>query len=281
MAASAPSQGRLPDFLVIGAPKSGTTSLAKWLDARDDVFVPRRKELHFFTRAPVWERGVEWYAAQFADAGDGVARVGEATPTYLSRPAAAERIAATIPAVRMIAILREPVERAWSHYAYDRDIGRRPPSFDQIVATAGTPGEHAYVRIGRYAQHLRRMADAMAREQLLVLWFDDLRDRPGDVWQQVCQFLGVDAAPQPDEVGTAHNRHYRLRVRGATDAMRRWRMWTRFPRLSRGLDRVLRNERGYEPLPAALRARLRDAFADDDAALAEWLGRPLPAGWDR
>jgi hypothetical protein len=272
--------GTLPDFLVIGAAKSGTTSLAKWLDARPEVHVPPRKELHFFDGRE-WERGVDWYRAQFAGAGAGVTRVGEATPSYLGRPVALERIAATVPDARLIALLREPAERAWSHFAYSRDIGHPTTPFEDMVASAGRDDEHQYVRIGRYVRHLERVTSRLPRERLLVLWFDDLRDRPTEVWRTVCRFLDIDPEPVPDVVGTVLNRHYRLRVRSAPGAMKRWQLWRRLPGVAGRIERLLRDEGEYDPMPPALREALRASYAPDNRELAAWLGQPLPDGWSR
>jgi hypothetical protein len=272
-------RGRLPDFLIIGAAKSGTTSLAVWLDAHTDVFVLPRKESHFFSRESVWERGIDWYASQFAEADDGVQLVGEATPNYLSHPLAAPRIAEALPNVRTVAILRDPVERAWSHYVYDRDAGHSPERFEEIVQTAGQTAEHYYVRMGRYVQHLRRWSTLVPREQLLVLWFDDLRDRPEQVWRDVCGFLDLEPDPVPQAVGSRHNRHYRRRLPIVMSAMRLGQTWRRLPRVARRLDRAARLEADYEPLPPVAQARLRATYADDNRELAKWLGQPLPPSW--
>src|SRR5947208_14127778 len=103
---------RLPDFLIVGAMKAGTTSLAAWLRAHPDVFMPPQKEIHFFDAQ--WERGVPWYADQFAGAPEG-ALVGEATPAYMVTTAFLDRMASVVPNARLLVVLREPVARAWSH----------------------------------------------------------------------------------------------------------------------------------------------------------------------
>jgi hypothetical protein len=275
-----PSTGRLPDFLVLGAPKSGTTSLAAWLGAHRDVYVPPQKELHFFSREDHWSNGTQWYRQALSDGGQRL--VGEATPNYLGHEAAAARIAATVPKARLIALLREPVDRAWSHYSYDRDleIGPERRPFETIVASAGSPDEHRYLADGRYVRHLERFAAHVPREQLLVLWFDDLRDEPERVWRDVCAFLDLDPDPVPAAVGSVHNRHYRVRAPQIRRAMVRWRAWKRLPfGLAPRIDRLVRAEGGYDAIPADLRERLCASYADDDRALSEWLGKPLPAGW--
>jgi hypothetical protein len=274
-----PTSGRLPDFLILGAPKAGTTSLAAWLGAHRDVFVPPQKELHFFSREDRWSQGPEWYAAAFDGAGKR-RLAGEATPTYLDDEPTAGRLASLVPGARLIALLREPVDRAWSHHCYDRDLDIDTTPFEQIVATAGRPDEHRYVWQGRYVRHLERYAALVPRDQLLVLWFDDLRDHPLETWREVCRFLDLEPEPVPAAVGSVHNRHYTVRWPWVRRAMLRGRAWKRLPfGLAGRIDRLVRAERPYDDLVPDHRAALRSAFAADNEALAEWLDRPLPAGW--
>ena len=111
-AASVPSAALLPNFVVIGAMRSGSTSLYKYLQAHPDVFMPR-KEIHFFDVK--WDRGIAWYHTRF-EGYAGQTAIGEATPTYLADPVALDRMAATIPDARLVAVLRDPIDRAYSHY---------------------------------------------------------------------------------------------------------------------------------------------------------------------
>jgi len=274
-----PTVGRLPDFLLLGAPKSGTTSLAAWLGAHRDVFVPPQKELHFFSREDRWSQGRDWYTAEFERAGSR-RLAGEATPNYLDHEPTAARVASLVPGARLIAILREPVDRAWSHHCYDRDLDIDATPFDQVVATAGGPDEHRYLWQGRYVRHLERFVAVMPRDQLLVLWFDELRDDPEQTWRQVCEFLDIAPDPVPAAVGSVHNRHYTVRLPWVRRAMVRGRAWKRLPfGLAGRLDGLLRAERPYDELSPELRTRLRATYAADNQALADWLGRPLPQGW--
>src|SRR3954468_5620489 len=113
MSEAANGPGRLPDFVVAGAAKGGTTSLFYYLKPHPQVWMPEAKELHFFSNH--FDRGIDWLRAQFVGAGaDDV--VGEMTPEYLEHPYAAERMASVIPDAKIVAILRHPVERAYSHY---------------------------------------------------------------------------------------------------------------------------------------------------------------------
>ena len=111
--AAADSEPTPPDFVIIGVPKAGTTSLLQWLGQHEQIWSHPRKELHFFNGA--WEQGPAWYAAQFPvfAAGSGILR-GEATPNYFLHPQAPERLAQTAPHTRLILLLRDPLQRAIS-----------------------------------------------------------------------------------------------------------------------------------------------------------------------
>src|ERR1051326_983405 len=116
---------RLPTFLIIGAGRSGTTSLARYLGSHPHVFMARAKEMHFFDSD---SKTREWYRPRFAEARRQTA-VGEATPNYLYEPAAIKRMAAIVPEARLIAILRDPVDRAYSHYWQNRSLGKETMTF--------------------------------------------------------------------------------------------------------------------------------------------------------
>jgi hypothetical protein len=177
-------RGRLPNFLIAGAPRCGTTSLALWLGEHPEVFVSTPKELHFFNRTEYWERGPEWYAQQFAGAGD-VPAAGEGTPNYLLLPHAIERIATTLPGVRIIACLREPVSRAYSTWHLHRAIGIEARPFEvaieQELAASRDPLEqpwrtHAdtpgigmdYVARGDYLPQLERAAAVFGADEFAL-----------------------------------------------------------------------------------------------------------------
>jgi hypothetical protein len=268
---------RLPDALILGAAKAGTTSLAAWLGAHPDVHVPPQKEIHFFSHR--WEMGLAWYASELGETTKPL--VVEASPEYLAHPDAAGRIAEVLPDAKLIALLREPADRAWSHYWYDHDLGLRElPTFEELAAAAGTADEHDHLEQGRYGRHLERYSATVPRDRLLVLWFDDLRDHPERTWREVCAFLGIDADPVPASVGSVHNKHYTIRFPAVRRFMLRQRAWRRWPfGLARRIDRFVRAEQDNPEMDADVRQQLRAAFADDRQALEAWLGRPVPAGW--
>ncbi len=273
----------LPDFLVIGAPKSGTTTLADWLAVHPDVFVAAGKEVRFFNLHH--DRGEDWYRSCFAAATPGQRR-GEATPAYLYLDVALDRIRALVPDVRLVAILREPVARAWSHYWFNRGMGIEPRSFTRALDAerAGPPLEratsrdlvHAYLGLGRYADRLDAVDARFAADQLLVVLADDLRRDPADTFATVCRHIGV--APRTPEDRTAN-----VGAAPRSHAVSRLLRVLRSQRWPAGLGRrvAAANRRGgYPPIDAALAARLRASFAADNARLAQRLGRVLPDAWE-
>src|SRR6266568_8270036 len=121
----------LPNFLIVGAMKSGTSSLWSYLRSHPQVFMPDMKEPMFFVEKKNWSKGLDWYRGLFDDAGEAVA-IGEASQPYTmahSFPGVPGRIVSLIPDVKIIYVLRHPVERMRSHYLHDRVIGTetRPP----------------------------------------------------------------------------------------------------------------------------------------------------------
>lgn len=157
---------RLPDFLVIGAVKAGTTWLWHVLRNHPGLYLPaNRKELRFFNER--WREGVDWYASWFVSAGDRVA--GEVSPEYLHFEPAAERVHAVVPDVKLIAVLRDPVERAFSHVRMHCKRGTVAASkIDDAVL------QPLFLEPGFYGKHIARYLDIFPRKQLLVLRFEDL-----------------------------------------------------------------------------------------------------------
>jgi hypothetical protein len=191
---------RALDFLVIGAQKSGTTTLWHGIDSHPQIVTPGDKERGFFNSDERYEAGVERFiAATFPDATPDQ-RIGTVTPDYMpASPQAletvAERIRATAPDVRLIALLRDPLERAVSHYRTGLRTGDATlPTFDEHYASVGRVGVRwpPLVRRGEYGRILSRYLDLFDREQLLVLWTDDLEHHPDAVYRQIFAFLGVD-----------------------------------------------------------------------------------------
>jgi sulfotransferase family protein len=175
----------LPNFLHLGPPKSGTTWLYQVLAGHPEVLLSPAKDLHFFNRC--YDRGLDWYRAQFRSAGRGHRVIGEVCPRYLPSGQAPERIRACLgPDVRLMVTLREPVSRAFSAYLDHRKHGQAAATF-----RATTRLLPQLIDDGRYATHLRRYLQHFDRESLHVAVFDDLQASPQAFLDRVTDWLGI------------------------------------------------------------------------------------------
>jgi hypothetical protein len=201
----------LVTFLIAGVQKGGTTALYDYLADYPDVALSRSKELHFFDDETLDWRAPDYgpYHAQFASPQG--RPCGEATPIYLYWPEALERICAYNPAMRLIVTLRDPVQRAWSHWRmeYARGAEREPFAwcirqgrqrlFDSRppIAPWGHHREFSYVERGFYGEQLERLFAGFPREQVLILRAEDLKRDPAPTLGRVRRFLGLPDAPAP------------------------------------------------------------------------------------
>src|SRR6185503_20533874 len=190
----------LPNFLIIGAEKAATTWLARSLAEHPDVFVPPEKELFFFSSR--FDRGLEWYASHFRER-SGEARVGEATPVYLSNPDAPNRIRETLGEIDLIVSLRQPVDRAYSAYWHNLRQGRILPetSFREAI-DADAWGIRSR---GLYGLHLPRFLAMFPRDRLQVLLYDRIQADPSQQLRASLVFLGVDPAFRPSTLDSRLN----------------------------------------------------------------------------
>jgi len=268
--------GRLPDFLIIGAPRSGTTTLAAYLDADPNVFVAPQKELLFFDRH--FAKGVAWYRAQFAAAGD-TKFAGEATPSYMYDDEAVRRMTEVVPDARLIVILREPVSRAYSSYWFRVGLGRESRTFEEAVEDElrGRPSRRPFpegLAASTYLPALERVAARYPRTALHVMLLEDLKNDPGAALQALRDFLGLEGPAPP--LDRSANAPYRLRVPRLRRAMLRRQAWRRLPfGLAERIDRWNRVPFAYPPIDPQVRDRLVRHFAPHNVALAAWLGRDL------
>ncbi|MDP9233760.1 MAG: sulfotransferase [Actinomycetota bacterium] len=181
----------LPDFLVIGAQKSGTTSLYEYLRSHPQVFMPDIKELDFFTPGINWERGFGWYQRLFTEAGDGVIAVGEASTSYTKWPrysGSAELIAQHLPQARLIYVIRNPIDRLRSHYVHNVAFGTETASLADAVKR-----NPDYINFSKYAMQLDQYFVHFGQEQILVITSEALRSQRAATLERVFSFLGVSA----------------------------------------------------------------------------------------
>jgi Sulfotransferase domain len=291
---------REPNFFLVGASRAGTTSLWRYLVEHPDVFMPRRsgaeKEPCFFCElTPRWAtafRDRDRYLALFAEAGDRQA-VGEASTPYLVAPEVPARIRAAYPNARIIIVLRNPADRAFSLYCFLCAIGGEwVPSFERALAIEparmadetfrrANPLWYAlfeYFHSGLYAAQVARYLDTFPREQVHVVLFDDLRADPLKTARQVYRFLGVDPAFEPRAARYNASRFplsVRLQYlvahdmdRSAPERMGAVRKWLFRTNVRLGHLR----QRPFHP---RTRARLLEAYRDDIARTGALINQSL------
>ena len=213
----------LPDFLIIGAQKAGTTSLYEYLTQHPQVLAAVKKEIRFFGEN--YPQGLSWYRSHFPFSyklGNGRFLSGESSPTTMFHPLAPERVAQTIPAVKLIALLRDPVARAFSHHQMNLRSGRDQLPFEEAIkreaerlegALQGTLNGNneaifrytsfSYLARGEYAAQLQRWLSFFPKEQILVLQSEALFRNPADIFHQVLAFLALPVVELPKYF--AHN----------------------------------------------------------------------------
>jgi hypothetical protein len=259
----------LPTFIGIGAQRAGTTWAYNCLAQHPEVFMSEKKELHFFYAH--YERGIDWYAAQFAAAGAARAR-GEISPDYMYSREALANIARDLPAVRLFVILRNPVDRAISAYAL-RQERNEGVSFGE--ACRRFPG---LVKRGLYCQHLDVIHEYFPRERVKVLLYDDLVARPGAFLDELFEFIGVRTGVRPAAMGTRYNRViYPGLQKTLLGARLGWIIEAvkRTPAGAWVRRHNSRERRASGVASAADLAYLRAECADDVAELSRRLGRDL------
>lgn len=262
----------MPTYIIVGAMRCGTTALNSYLRDHPQIAVSSSKEVHFFDTN--WDRGLDWYRDQFPGSDDAVA-VGEATPNYMFRPIALDRMRDSLPDVKLVVMLRNPADRAYSHYWHDRSRGKTDGDFGEVTERelAGEDiGPAAYVDRGRYRWQIEEILTRFPREMLHVQAFEDLKQDPDRVYREICEFIGVDPAFRPQHLGTAVNAYTEFRSLNVRDWARR------LPKTAQNvvarLNRV--DTSSYPPMGPVVRQRLNAEFHDANAGLEDLIGKELP-----
>jgi Sulfotransferase domain len=250
---------RLPDFIIGGAPRSGTSWLYALARRHPQIAMsePMTPEPKFFLVDELWQLGIDYYSEKWFDPLPAGRVLGEKSSNYLESPEAAGRIYRALPGVKLVFLLRNPVDRAYSNYLWSRQNGLETETFERALALEEQRERdlaahlryarpHAYFSRGLYAKHLMRFYDRFPQEEILVLRFEDVRSRPEDIAAAFHRFLGV----------------------------------TEMPALARGAGRVnaARCSRS-EPLSPLLRRRLIERYSAANFRLAALLGPDFEI-WD-
>jgi len=297
----------VPDVFVIGAGKSGTTSLHHYLGQHPDLCMSRPKEPFFFDVH--YDEGPSYYE-RFFEHWMGEPLIGESTPSYLHNRYVIPRLADTVEDPRFVVVLRNPIDRAYSHWWMMRmHSGRKeePRPFRQAVeenieAIEDEPEpdaerrqriaerrgeadiERDYVEIGLYAKHLSRWFDAFDPEVFRIVLSSDLHDRPPETVESVWSFLGLD--DEIDELSTLEMNTRKTRemktVRNGLQALGVYRLWSRLPQRVRdaGKDLLSKVSEGTRPpMDDDVRSRLADYYRPWNRKLASLIDRDLSA-WE-
>ena len=271
----------LPDFVYIGTARAGSTWLFEALRQHPEIFVPPAKDIYFFDR--YYDKGLEWYKGFFKDIGE--ARIaGELSHDYYFSENAADRIKADMPGVKLICCLREPVDKLLSGYSYNQTMNvNRTVSLDEYAQDPEIQKEF------RYYEHLRMYLERFSAEQVLVVFYEDLKADPLKYIQSIYDFLGVDLNVVPEMANETINASRKVRVQGLAFFTYRVAQVFRGLGLANFVGRVKqspvlnkmlykaspREEDSMELLPADVVIQLREHHGK----LAALLGKPLPASW--
>jgi hypothetical protein len=249
----------LPTMRVAGVQKCGTDTIRTALSLHPEIWMTRQKEIHFFDRH--FARGVDWYSKHFHPKSRH-SHFGEATPDYIHDPETRGRLTDTLPDTKLIIILRDPVDRAYSAYWHITRRGWEDKSFEEAMELeaerTSSPRRRErsrfnYVGRGHYIDTLLSLEEKLGRDHLHVVLLDDMKADQAATLEAVFKFLDID--PEP-----AHTIP---------------EQWRNKPRV---YDPELGKKVGtqYPPMDPETRAGLAKVYQDSNRRLGEWLGRDLP-----
>ena len=269
----------LPNFLIIGAQKSGTTSIYNVLRLHPQIFFPQKKELNFFFKSIEYRKGIQYYENYF-EAANGHKAYGEASPGYICNTDAVKRIYKHLPKCQLIACLRNPIDRAYSQYWDNRRQLTEWIDFDQAVkwylSSDARIAHRGYFTRGFYYHQIFELLKYFPKEQILILLFDDLIAHPKNFYHSLFKFLKVD--PYVPKLDFAEKSNP---ASGYNNPL--FKFFLDHPEYNRFLNRVTRHllrfgstlliQRPQMSLWA--RAQLNRLYLDSNSRLADLIGRDL------
>lgn len=270
------------DFIGIGVQKAATSWVHDMLAAHPEIETSEPKELDYFTDH--FNRGHYWYESHFSDHGAALVR-GECSPSYFTSLSAPARAHAYNSGMRLLCILRDPVERAFSNHLHEIRKGHIP---DTLSFEEAMERNACYVDQGRYKAHLGRWIGLFGREAVLVLLVEDIAREPDAAFAQVCRHLGVDATFRPEGLGERRHESIAVRaadiqriLRGAGNMARRAGLGQAVARIKQapGIRQVLEMNRrdlrsDIPPMHERTARDLAALYAEDIRFVTELLDRP-------
>jgi hypothetical protein len=269
-----------PTFILGGAPKAGTTSVYHYLGQHPQVCMSARKETSVF----IDDKGLEWLSENYYRHYDGEPAVGEASAGTLGAPEVTERVYEALPEVQLIFVLRDPVDRLYSHFTFLQGEQAIDPdrSFSGFIRSK-TEWRNTLIDLGRYHRHLTRFGEYFDRDQILVLLFEDLKTDAGEFMAEVYRFIGVDPSFRPDF--DVQNQTREPRFPGAHRALTR--AWTSVRKyvdvyaanytrpLRRAVKRLVTKEADRLPMTEGDKRYLQDIYREPSRKVEAWLDRDL------
>lgn len=203
---------KLPEFLVCGAMKAGSTSLFHYLNQHPKISMYKKKEVHFFDDDKNFGRGVDWYKKHFKSFGEKTIN-GEVTPGYMLLEKVPIRIKQFIPEIKLIFVVRNPIERAWSHYQHMVRRGLEDKDFlDALISEETRTSKNeielrkfSYAERGMYAKQLKRYLDIFNEDQIKIILLEDLRNNTLKIMNEIFVFLNVKEIFSEDMFSLRYN----------------------------------------------------------------------------
>ncbi len=191
----------IPTFIIAGAQKSGTTALSNYLGDHPEITLSSFKEVHYFDYNIAYKEGVKWYEKHFHKENKSKA-IGEATPDYMYMPYVPQRIYNLLPNIKLIFLLRNPVDRAYSHYWHEVKFGWEKLSFEEaisiekkrILKNKQFKRHYSYLDRGKYIIQLDRFLKYFNKKQVLILNSNDLKNKRNETICRVFNFIDVDSS---------------------------------------------------------------------------------------
>lgn len=271
-----------PDFIFAGPSKAGSSWLSEALREHPEIFLPDLKPVNFFNLK--YHLGMSWYRSVFAEAGPNQV-VGDASPGYIISDRAPARIAEQLDDIRVLFTLRNPIDRAFSHWWHDTTGGGINYDFEDLLFVDQL--FEVYIRMGMYVDHIQRWQRHLPEEQIKVLLFDDFVEDNGAFVEDVYDFIGADSSYKPSIVGERVNEAQR-RGPGPYDRLKDWvahegPAWIRgavspvYPVLRSIFESKSEYEKGMDPV---YRKELELVYAQPTKELSDLIDRDLNHWFD-
>lgn len=279
------TQPPLPDFLVVGPQKCATTWLSDCLYDHPDIRMPESDFVHYFDM--FYHKNIRWYQDYFSEY-DGESAVGELTRTYIRDEKVPERIAKTLPEVKLIFTLRNPIDRAFSHWWHEKSKNKHSFDFEEVLENFDL--YQNWIVPGLYHRHLMRFSEYFPEEQIKICFFDDLVEDDKQYVQDVYSFLDINDEYIPSLIdqksnegrfrGIGQNSIYSYVVSTYKNIAPKPAIETVRP-LHRRIRKSLASQTEYEKgMDDDVRRRLEDHFVDEIDSLQSYVDRDLDHWFD-